>query len=321
MKPCIRLLFAAAAAFAAQAFGQEYPTRPVQAIIGFTPGSASDIVGRAVAAKLSEIWGQQVVLENRVGAGGSIASAAVARAQPDGYTLLVMSSAFVANPTLYENLPYDSVKDFTPLAGFAGGPNVLLVGAQTGWSKLADFVAEAKAKPGKLSFSSAGIGSGVHFNLEKLKDKANIDVTHVPYKGSPEAIRDTIAGRVCCYFAPINAALPHIKSGKAIPLAISSAQRSQLLPDVPTIAESGVPGFEYTLWVGLWGPAGMPANLVEQINQSVNKALESPQLRTQLQRLGNEPMPMSAAQFAAFVRSELKDSAHIAKIAGIKPQQ
>ncbi|MCI0429361.1 MAG: tripartite tricarboxylate transporter substrate binding protein [Rhodospirillales bacterium] len=320
MVPCIRLLIAAAAAFAMQALAQEFPTRPVQVINGFTPGSSSDIVGRIVSAKLSEIWGQGVVFENRVGAGGTIASAAVARAQSDGYTLLISSSSFVGAPTTYV-LPFDPLKDFTPLAALADGPNVLLVGTQTGWSKFGDFIAAAKAQPGKLLFSSAGIGSGVHFNLEKLKDAAKIDVVHVPYKGTPEAIRDTIAGRVCCYFAPINGALPHVKSGRAIALAISSAKRSPLLPEVPTIAESGVPGFEYTLWVGLWGPAGMPANLVERINQSVNKALESAEVRAQLQRLGSEPMLMSAAQYAAFVRSELKDTAHLAKIAGIKPQQ
>jgi tripartite-type tricarboxylate transporter receptor subunit TctC len=320
MTPYIRLLIAAAAVFATQALAQQFPTRPVQVINGFTPGSSSDIVGRIVSAKLSEIWGQQVVFENRVGAGGTIASAAVARAQPDGYTLLVSSSSFVGAPTTYV-LPFDPVKDFTPLAALADGPNVLIVGTQSGWSKLSDFIAAAKAQPGKLPFSSAGIGSGVHFNLVKLAETARIDVLHIPYKGSAEPIRDTIAGRVCCYFAPINAALPHIRGGKAIALAISSAKRSPLLPEVPTVAESGFPGFEYNLWVGLWGPAGMPANLVERINLSVHKALESPDLRAQLQRLGSEPMPMSAAQYAAFVHSELKDTAHLAKIASVKPMK
>jgi tripartite-type tricarboxylate transporter receptor subunit TctC len=289
-------------------------------IIAFTPGSSTDIIGRAVAAKLSEIWGQPVVAENRTGAGGSIGSAAVLREPADGYTLLANSSAHVANPSIYAKLPYDTLKDFANIAPLAGGPNVMFVGTGAGWSKFADFLAAAKAKPGQLNFSSAGVGSGTHFNLEKLKLMAGIDVAHVPYKGTPEAIADTIAGRVCCYFAPINAALPHIKGGKAVALAVTSAQRSSLLPDVPTIAESGVPGFDYTLWVGLWGPAAMPAALVNKINADVNRALESPDLAQRLTNLGTLPMKMSPAQFNEYVRREVEDTAKVLKAAGIKPQ-
>ncbi|MGH8705603.1 MAG: tripartite tricarboxylate transporter substrate-binding protein, partial [Burkholderiales bacterium] len=185
---------------------------------------------------------------------------------------------------------------------------------------LGDLIAAAKARPGKLDFSSGGIGSGTHFNLEKLKIMAGIDVTHVPYKGSPEALNDTIGGRVCCYFSPINAALPHVKGGRAVALAVSSAKRSFLLPEVPTIAESGVPGFDYTLWIGLWGPAGMPAELAERINRDVNRALQSPELRERLANLGNEPMSMSIAEFSQFVRREFDDSARVVKAAGITPR-
>jgi tripartite-type tricarboxylate transporter receptor subunit TctC len=320
MKHWVRWLIAVSAAFTAQAFAQDFPARPVQLIIGFTPGSAADIVGRTVAAKLSELWGQPVVAENRVGAGGTIAAALVAKAAPDGYTLLSHSAAHVANGVIYDNLPYDTLKDFTTLALLAGGPNVLIVGPQAGWRKLEDFIAAAKARPGKLNFSSGGIGSGTHFNLEKLKIMAGIDVTHVPYKGSPEALNDTIGGRVCCYFSPINAALPHIRGGRAVALAVSSAKRSGLLPDVPTIAESGVPGFDYTLWIGLWGPAGMPATVAERINRDVNRALQSPDLRTRLTNLGNEPMSMSLPEFNQFVRREFEDSARLVKAAGIKPR-
>jgi tripartite-type tricarboxylate transporter receptor subunit TctC len=314
------LLAAALAAVSLHAQAQNWPTKPVRLIIAFTPGSSTDIIGRAVAAKLSEIWGQPVVAENRTGAGGSIGSAAVLREPADGYTLLANSSAHVANPSIYAKLPYDTLKDFANIAPLAGGPNVMFVGTGAGWSKFADFLAEAKAKPGQLNFSSAGVGSGTHFNLEKLKLMAGIDVAHVPYKGTPEAIADTIAGRVCCYFAPINAALPHIKGGKAVALAVTSAQRSSLLPDVPTIAESGVPGFDYTLWVGLWGPAAMPAALVNKINADVNRALESPDLAQRLTNLGTLPMKMSPGQFNEYVRREVEDTAKVLKAAGIKPQ-
>lgn len=315
-------IFAAAllSALALQASAQNYPTKPVRLIIAFTPGSSTDIIGRAVAAKLQEIWGQPVVAENRTGAGGSIGSAAVLRETPDGYTLLANSSAHVANPSIYASLPYDTLKDFANISPLAGGPNVLIVGTQAGWKTLADFISAAKAKPGALNFSSAGIGSGTHFNLEKLKLMAGIDVAHVPYKGTPEAIGDTIGGRVCCYFAPINAALPHVQGGRAIALAVSSAQRSPLLPNVPTIAESGVPGFDYTLWVGLWGSAALPPALVARINADVRKALQSPDLKDRLTKLGTLPMDMSPQQFTEFVRKEVDDTAKVLKAAGIKPQ-
>jgi tripartite-type tricarboxylate transporter receptor subunit TctC len=320
MKKGLKLLAALLALCALQAFAQGYPAKPVRLIIAFTPGSSIDIVGRAVAAKLSEFWGQPVVAENRAGAGGSVGSAVVVRAAPDGYTLLANSSAHVANPSIYASLPYDTLKDFTHLAPMTGGPNVLFVGLGTGWKTFADFITAAKANPGTLNFSSAGIGSGTHFNLEKLKLMAGINVTHVPYKGTPEAMSDTIAGRVCCYFAPLNAALPHIKGGRAVALAVSSAKRSNLLPDVPTIAESGVPGFDYTLWLALWGPAGMPADVVDRINKDVNRALSSPDLAERLTNLGTLPMNMSSAEFTEFVRKEVEDAARVLKAAGIKPQ-
>jgi tripartite-type tricarboxylate transporter receptor subunit TctC len=266
------------------------------------------------------MWGQPVVAENRAGAGGSIGSAVVVKSAPDGYTLLANSSAHVANPSIYANLPYDTLKDFTNLAPLGGGPNVLITGADTGWKTLADFLAAAKANPGKLNFSHAGVGSGTHFNNEKLKLMTGIEVTQVPYKGTPEAIADTIAGRVCCYFAPLNAALPHVLGGRAVALGVTSAKRSSLLPNVPTIAEQGVPGFEYTLWVGLWGPAGMLADIANKINADVNAALRSPDLRERLTRLGTEPGNMTIPEFTAYVRKEVEDSAKVLKAAGIKPQ-
>ena len=226
-----RLLgFLLAVCFAGSAFAQTYPSKPVRLIISFTPGSSTDIIGRAVAAKLQEMWGQPVVVENRPGAGGTVGSEFVLRSDPDGYTLLANSSAHAANPGMYKELRYDTMRDFVNLALLGGGPNVLMVGPDTGWKTLKDFVDAAKKTPGKLNFASAGMGSGTHFNLEKLKLAAGIDVQHVPYKGTPEAIGDTIAGRVCCYWAPLNAALPHVSGGKAVALAVSSAQRSPPVP-------------------------------------------------------------------------------------------
>ena len=313
-------VFAALAAFALQGQAQNYPTKPVKLIISFTPGSATDIVGRAVAAKLAEIWGHPVVAENRVGAGGSIGSNAVVQSGPDGYTLLANSSAHASNPAIYAKLPYDTLKDFTNISPLAEQPNVLIVGADSGWKTLKDFIAAAKAKPGQLNFSSAGVGSGTHLNLEKFKLMAGVDVTHIPYKGTPEAIGDTIAGRVCCYFAPITAAVPHVKGGKAIALGVSTARRSALLPEVPTIAEAGVPKFEYNLWVGMWGPPNMPADLTNAINRGVQRALTSDDLKERLLKLGAAPMLMSPAEFTQFVRREVEDSQRIIKAAGIKPQ-
>jgi tripartite-type tricarboxylate transporter receptor subunit TctC len=315
-----RLLAVVLAAFASAALAQAFPSKPVRIVVAFTPGSSTDIIGRAVAAKLQEIWGQPVVVENRAGAGGSVGSASVLREPADGYTLLANSSAHVANPSIYAQLPYDTLKDFANIAPLAGGPNVLIASPQSGWKKLGDFIAAAKARPGALNFSSAGIGSGTHFNLEKLKLAAGIDVAHVPYKGTPEAIADTIAGRVCCYWAPINAALPHVSGGKATALAVSSGQRSSLLPDVPTVAEQGLAGFDYTLWVGLWGPAAIPADLVARINADVNKALSDAELAGRLTKLGTMPMKMSPAQFGDFVRREVEDTAKVLKAAGVKPQ-
>jgi tripartite-type tricarboxylate transporter receptor subunit TctC len=303
-----------------QAGAQGYPNKPVRLIIAFTPGSSTDIIGRVVAAKLQEMWGQPVVGENRVGAGGSIGSKVVVDSAPDGYTLLANSSAHVANPGIYAKLPYDTLKDFTNLALLGGGPNVLITSPDSGLKTLADFVAQAKANPGKLNFSSAGVGSGTHFNIEKLLIATGVKVTHVPYKGTPEAIGDTIGNRVCCYWAPLNAALPHVNGGKAHALAVSSAQRSPLLPNVPTVAEQGYPGFDYTLWVGLWGPANMPADVAAKINKDVIAALASPDTRDRLTKLGTVPGNLSIPEFNAFVRKEIEDTQKILQAAGIKPQ-
>jgi tripartite-type tricarboxylate transporter receptor subunit TctC len=314
------VLFAALAACTLQASAQSYPTKPVQVILAFTPGSAVDIVGRIVSAKLSEMWGQPVVNDNRSGAGGSIGSAAVARAAPDGYTLLVTSNAHTVNPAIIANLPYDTLKDFTDIVPFAEQPNVMVVNTEAPYKTLADLVAAAKAKPGSINIGHAGIGSGTHLSTEKFIAAANIKVVEVPFKGTPEVIAAILSHNVDGYWAPISAGLSQIKSGKLRPLAVTTAKRSPVLPNVPTISEAGVKGGESALWVAMWGPAGMSAELVNKINADARKALADPGVKGKLHSLGNDTMDMSPQEFSKLVRSEMQDYARVLKAAGIKPQ-
>lgn len=320
MQRSLKALVAGLALVASQAGAQGYPTKPVHAIISFTPGSATDIVGRTVMQKVSEYWGQPLVAENRAGAGGSIGTAVVAKAAPDGYTLLIDSSGHSITPAMYAALPYDITKDFIDVAAFASQPNVLVVAPNSSIKSVADLIAQAKANPGKINFGSAGVGSGTHLNLEKFKLMTGINVTHVPYKGTPDVLTDIIGGRTDCYFAPISAAMAFIKDGRVRALAVSTAKRSSQLPDVPTIAEAGVPGFEFSLWFGVWAPAGTPADIVDKISKDVNRALADPGVRDRLAKLGNDPLTMEPAEFAKFVLAEAADYAKVVKAAGIKPQ-
>jgi tripartite-type tricarboxylate transporter receptor subunit TctC len=320
MKAWIRWLMAASAALAMQAFGQGYPNKPVHVIISFTPGSSTDIVGRIVMQKVSEMWGQPVVPENRAGAGGSIGSAVVAREVPDGYMLLINSNAHSVNPAIYANLPYDTTKDFSDIAPLAVQPNVLVVNAGAPYRSVMDLVNEAKAKPGAINWGHAGIGSGTHLNTEKFLAAANIKVTQVPFKGTPEVFAAMFSGDVQAYWAPISAAMSSVKSGRLRPLAVSTAKRNAQLPDVPTTGEAGVKGADSPLWFGVWGPARMPADLVTKINADTRRALADPGVRERLANLGNDTMDMSPQEFARFVRSEIEDYQRVVRNAGIKPQ-
>jgi len=259
-------------------------------------------------------------VENHPGAGGTIGTGIVANAPADGYTLLVHSAAYAVNPFMYPNLPFDTHKAFVEIAPLGGQPNVLVVAPSSGIKSVQELIAKAKQKPGDINFASAGSGSGTHINAEKFKLATGIDVVHIPYKGTPEALTDTIAGRVTYYWSPISAALPHVKEGKLVALAVSSAQRSSALKDVPTLAESGVPGFDYNLWVGMFGPAGMPPDLVERINKDVQRASTSPEIKERFAGLGAEAMPMTTAQFKKFIGDEMEGSAKIVKAANIKVQ-
>jgi tripartite-type tricarboxylate transporter receptor subunit TctC len=302
------------------AWGQGYPAKPVKLIVPFTAGSATDILARTVGQKLSEMWGQPVYVENRAGAGGTIGAAVVAKAPPDGLTLMVHSSAQAVNAYIYPTLPYDTLKDFVQVAPLGGQPNVLVVSPSTGYKTAADLIAAATGNPGKLNFASAGIGSGTHINAEKFNLLAGVTAVHIPYKGTPEALTDTMTGRTSYFFSPISAALPHIREGKLVALGVTSARRSGLLPNVPTIAESGLQGFEYNLWVGMFAPAGTPPEVVEKINRDVNRVLREPDVRERLTALGAEGMQMTPQEFDKFVRSEMDDSAKVVKAAAIKVQ-
>jgi len=299
---------------------QDYPSRPVRVVVPFTAGSATDILARTVGQKLTELWGQTVVVDNRAGAGGTIGAGLVAKAAPDGATLMVHSAAQAVNAFIYPSLPYDTLKDFVQIVPLAGQPNVLVVAPSSGYKTVADLLADAKRKPGALNFGSAGIGSGTHINGEKFKLAAGIDVLHVPYKGTPEALTDTMTARVAYFFSPISAALPHVRDGKLVALAVSSAKRSSLLPGVPTIAESGLPGFDYTLWVGLFAPAGTPTEVVDKINRDVNRLLAEPDVKERMAALGAEAMPMTPAEFDRFMRAEMDAAAKVVKAAAIKVQ-
>jgi tripartite-type tricarboxylate transporter receptor subunit TctC len=321
MKSLSRAVILALALLGVQlAVAQPYPSKPVHIVVPFTPGSATDILARTFGQKLSELWGQSVIVDNRPGAGGTIGAAFVAKSPPDGYTLLVNSAAHAYNPSIYANLSFDTARDFVEIVPLAGQPNVLVVAPSLGVKSIAELIALAKQKPGQLNFGSAGTGSGTHINAEKFKLAAGIDVIHIPYKGTPEALTDTMAGRVTYFFSPISAALPNVKDGKLVALGVSTSKRSSALPNVPTIAESGLPGFDYNLWVGLFAPAGTPPDIVDKINKDVARALQSPEIKERLSTLGAESMPMTSAEFKTFVHGEIDDSAKVINAAGIKAQ-
>ena len=238
------------AACAWQVGAQDYPARPVRVIIAFPPGSATDIIGRLITQKVGELWGQNVVADNRGGAGGSIASAIAARAPADGYTLIINSGAHTVAPAMFAKLPYDTVKDFMDIMPLVAMPNVLAVNPSSRWKTFKEFLADARANPRKINFAFAGLGSGTHLNTEKFKLEAKVDFTLIPYKGSGEVFPDLLAGRVDTYFAPLSAGKPYFDGGKLRPLAVTSTRRAPQLPDVPSMAESGVPNFEFLLWFG-----------------------------------------------------------------------
>lgn len=284
--------------------GPGYPAKPIRIVVPFTAGSATDIMARIVGEKLSTAWGQPVVIDNKPGAGGTVGSAFVAKSEADGHTLLVVATGHVVNPVLYANLSYDTVGDFAGITPLASLPNVLVVSASSPLKNVRDLIAAAKAKPGQMNYASAGTGSATHVNAEKFRNVTGIEATHIPFKGTPETITETIAGRVDFMFTPVLSSIPTIRDNRMRALAVSTGQRSSALPDVPTVAEAGVPGFVFDFWIGLLAPAKTPRDIVNKLHQEVTKALAQPDVKERMAKLGGEPMPMTPERFDAFIREE-----------------
>jgi len=299
---------------------QDYPSKPVRMIEPFGAGGGPDLIARAVSPKLSELWGQPVTVENHPGAGSTAAPALVAKSPADGYTLLVNTSAQAYSAALLKNLPYDPLKDFIPVAPLTSQPYVLVAGKSSGIATLGELIATAKAKPGELKFGSAGLGTGTHLGAEKFNLETGIKAVHVPGDTTPQAIADTVAGRTTYMIAPVSYAQGDIRAGKLRALGVTTKKRSSLLPEVPTIAEAGVPGFDYPIWYGVWVPAGTPAGVVDNLAKDIARVLAVPELRAWLEEHGADPMSMTQPEFASFVVSESETAARIAKAAGIKLQ-
>jgi tripartite-type tricarboxylate transporter receptor subunit TctC len=292
---------------------QAWPTKPVKMVVPFSPGGSTDVVARMLGQRLSEIWGQTVVIENRAGAGGNIGADMVAKSPADGYTLLMASGSITINPHIYAKMPFDTQKDLVPISNVASGPMLVVVQAKSPYKSMKDLIAAAKAKPGALSFGSAGVGSQVHLAGENLADAAGIDIQHVPYKGEAPAYTDLIAGQTQLMVGNIAAAAALLGPDRLRALAVTGKQRSSLLPDVPTVAESGLPGFENTGWFGLYAPAGTPPEIIAKIQRDAVAALGDTHIRARLHVLGMEPVGSTSAQLAQQMEVESVRWAQVVK--------
>jgi tripartite-type tricarboxylate transporter receptor subunit TctC len=300
-----RFFVGAAAALAlACSWAQTYPSKTIRIVVPFTAGSATDIMARVVGEKLQAAWGQPVVVENRPGAGGTLGATQVARAEADGHTLLVVSTGHVVNPALYGNLQYDTLGDFAGVTPLATLPSVLVVGAGSPIKSVAELIAAARAKPGALNYASAGVGSATHVNAEKFRASANLQLTHIPFKGTPETIVETSTGRTDFMFTPVLASLPAIRENRLRAIAVSTAKRSSALPNVPTVAEAGLPGFVFDFWIGLLAPSKTPKPVLAKLNAEVLRIVNLPEVKERMATLGAEPMPMSPDQFDAYIKDE-----------------
>ena len=304
---------------AGSALSQTYPSAPIRIIVPFTTGSATDIMARVIGERIAPVFGQPVLVENRPGAGGTIGIAMLAKAAPDGHTLGVVSTGHVVNPVLYKDLPYDTIKDFAGVAPLANLPSVLIVPQSLGAKNVKDLVAMAKAKPGAFNYGTAGVGSAAHINVEKFNMASDVKAVHVPFKGTPEILAETMAGRVQFAWVPLVSSVGALKDGRLVALAVSTRARSNVLPDVPTIAEAGFPGGQFDFWVGMLAPARTPRDVVARLNAEVLKAEQVPEVRARLAKLGAEPMPMSPQQFDAYIREEANALQKVMRAAGGKP--
>jgi len=298
------------------ALAQQWPARPIRAMVPFGPGSTIDIIGRIVLEPLSAALGQPIVIENRGGAGGSIGTAVVAKAEPDGHTILIHASAHSAAPAVYSNLPYDTVRDFSGVSVFGTVPNVTVIAPAKGIKTLKELV-EA-ARKGSFTFASAGVGSATHWAAERLRLAAGFEAVHVPFRGGPEALTEVATGRVDFMSIGISSGLPFIRSGRLIPLAVSTVKRSSALPDVPTTTEAGYPGSDYTFWNGMLVPAKTPRAIVNRLHAEMNKVLAQPAVVEKLKTQGVEPMPLTPAEFDAVIAAEVKNNIALVKTLGLK---
>ena len=325
MHACQRLLLAGLAAIGLTglstiAHAQAYPTRPVRVVVAFTAGGTTDILARSVGQQLSERLKQPFVIDNKPGAGGNIGTEFVVRSAPDGYTLIVDSVGPIAvNPTLYKGLTYDPLTDLVPIVKIADVPNVLVVHPSLGVRNFEEFVAYAKANPGKLNYGSTGIGTSSHLSGYMLCRRVGIEAIHIPYKGA-DALNDLLVGRVQFMFATIPSVIQHIQAGKLLPIAMSSAKRSRSLPDVPTVIENGLPGFEAGSWFGFFAPKGTPEPIIAQLNRAVNDVLAMPSIEQQLIREGADPAGGTPAEFGQFVQREYEKWKLIVRESGAKPE-
>ena len=317
----VAVLLTAAALAPGALLAQAYPRAPVKILVALAAGSQVDILARLLAPKMSEAWGQPVIVENRPGGAGAVAGGILVQSPPDGYTLMMYSDGHAVNAAFNAAaLPYDTLRDIARVSLVASMPSVLVVAPALGVKSAQELIALAKAKPGQMSFGSAGIGGGLHFSGELFKQAAGIEAVHIPYKGTAEALADTLTGRVQFMFASPGPALPHIKSGRLIALAVGSLERSPVFSDVPTLAESALPGFQYELWQGLFAPARTPRAVVEQINREVARIVALPDVAEMLRKQSLVHRPNTPEEFDRFVRAKIEKLSNVVRLAGIKPE-
>lgn len=303
------------------AWAQTYPSRSIRMVVAFSPGGASDVLARILGGKLAERWGQQVVVDNRPGAGGAIGAEHVARSAPDGYTLMMGTSSEIAiNPAINRKVGYDSAKDFAPVAMVAAIPLVLAVHPSMPVKSVKDFVALAKSRPGAITYASSGTGTATHLGMELLRIAAGIDVVHVPYKGGPPGAADVVAGQVQALLGTVSTVLPFAKGGRMRVLAVTSPRRAESFPEAPTVAESGYPGFEVVLWSGVLAPAGTPADIVNRLHGEIGRILALPDVKENIARQGGDVDLRAPAQFGTYIAAELAKWAKVVKAAGVRAE-
>jgi len=318
----IRILLSILFAYASlPANAQSWPGKTIKVVVPIGAGSTTDIVPRIIFDQLGPQLGQTIVVENRTGAGGTIGAASVARAEGDGYTLLVHSNAHTIAPSFYPTLSYHPGRDFAAVVPLGTSPNVLVVSPTRGFKTIGDLVAAAKAKPGALNFSSVGVGTATHLSAERFRLSAGLDIVHVPFKGGAEAMSEVIAGRIDFFFGPVGIVLPHVREGKLVALVVNGTSRSSALPDVLTTREAGFIDAEFPTWFGLFAPAQTPQAITDKLHDETLKAIQTPRIAEKLAALGVDPMPITSAEFGKLVEKEIAANAELVKAAGIKPQQ